>query len=282
MFISLSEDDDSDAKTRWFILAEIFFLAIMHYFLWRDAIHFWDEDFGEADERMISLFDMYRSKKIDIRKYAEYVHEDSKVSSMCVICLEEFGEKDEVAQLPCGHVFHPLCSHLWIREHWNCPLRCKLGLPGETAEGAAQVSRTPPVEETRPQASVTHDQDLEVGLAVAEESVQPQEATHSQTRESGAAWRRLLPRHNASTDVTPLDENTQVELVAAAASSDEVVLASGEEELDLEAGVEVDAILPGQIALVVEDVETAEIAGPRVEQVASTTDGDGQDTEAHV
>jgi len=42
----------------------------------------------------------------------------------CVVCLEEFSPDNLLAQLPCGHIFHPMCVHNWLREGDRCPFRC--------------------------------------------------------------------------------------------------------------------------------------------------------------
>lgn len=60
--------------------------------------------------------------------------------STCSVCLEDFEEGAEVAQLPCGHVFHALCVEPWLAGHGSCPLRCSLGLDhGEKPTGAVEV-----------------------------------------------------------------------------------------------------------------------------------------------
>mmetsp|Transcript_381 Transcript_381/g.1310 ORF Transcript_381/g.1310 Transcript_381/m.1310 type:complete len:225 (+) Transcript_381:70-744(+) len=47
----------------------------------------------------------------------------------CAICLEEFEAQDRMVQLPCKHVFHPLCAARWLaRGRGECPLcRCSSG-----------------------------------------------------------------------------------------------------------------------------------------------------------
>ena len=42
----------------------------------------------------------------------------------CVVCLEQFTEKDEVVELKCRHIFHPACIGRWILKQKNCPT-CK-------------------------------------------------------------------------------------------------------------------------------------------------------------
>jgi hypothetical protein len=45
--------------------------------------------------------------------------------STCAICLEDFLASEQVAILPCGHIFHSACASQWLRRELRCPLRCK-------------------------------------------------------------------------------------------------------------------------------------------------------------
>ncbi|XP_021894663.1 RING-H2 finger protein ATL73-like [Carica papaya] len=48
--------------------------------------------------------------------------------SGCVVCLEEFGEKEICAVLPvCRHVYHPDCLQQWFLRQSTCPL-CRRSL----------------------------------------------------------------------------------------------------------------------------------------------------------
>ena len=40
----------------------------------------------------------------------------------CAVCLECYKEGDDCALLPCTHVFHWTCAHLWFRKKLACPL----------------------------------------------------------------------------------------------------------------------------------------------------------------
>jgi hypothetical protein len=42
--------------------------------------------------------------------------------SECPICLEEFTSNEEVAHLPCHHIFHTTCVKEWFGIHLTCPL----------------------------------------------------------------------------------------------------------------------------------------------------------------
>jgi len=116
-------------------VAGMFFLLVLcHiYIAWSQSegaqLDWLQENRDGADLRMRELRKMYQKGQISLLQYSVIRSENANASPMCVVCLEEFGENDEVCKLPCGHVFHATCSHLWIREHWNCPLRCDIGLP---------------------------------------------------------------------------------------------------------------------------------------------------------
>jgi E3 ubiquitin-protein ligase RNF115/126 len=42
----------------------------------------------------------------------------------CLICLDEFGEGDDVKTLPCLHIYHQKCVEQWLRTDNSCPV-CK-------------------------------------------------------------------------------------------------------------------------------------------------------------
>ena len=42
----------------------------------------------------------------------------------CVICLENFKNKDKAIILPCIHLFHNDCIKSWLKKHNSCPI-CK-------------------------------------------------------------------------------------------------------------------------------------------------------------
>eukprot|EP00928_Gymnodinium_smaydae_P012101 TRINITY_DN14402_c0_g1_i2.p1 TRINITY_DN14402_c0_g1~~TRINITY_DN14402_c0_g1_i2.p1 ORF type:complete len:318 (-),score=45.13 TRINITY_DN14402_c0_g1_i2:42-995(-) len=61
----------------------------------------------------------------------------------CVVCLEEVGVNDDMAQLPCGHTFHTSCIESWLSRGNGCPLRCKTKMFNVLAE----EQQFPPVDE---------------------------------------------------------------------------------------------------------------------------------------
>ncbi|XVE55334.1 hypothetical protein DITRI_Ditri03aG0150400 [Diplodiscus trichospermus] len=46
----------------------------------------------------------------------------------CSICLDEFLEGEEVASMPCGHVYHDGCIVKWLETSHLCPL-CRYQMP---------------------------------------------------------------------------------------------------------------------------------------------------------
>lgn len=52
----------------------------------------------------------------------------SDADSQCVICLEEYEERDVLRVLPhCGHDFHMACIHVWLEQNSTCPV-CRISL----------------------------------------------------------------------------------------------------------------------------------------------------------
>mmetsp|Transcript_87053 Transcript_87053/g.244132 ORF Transcript_87053/g.244132 Transcript_87053/m.244132 type:complete len:381 (+) Transcript_87053:33-1175(+) len=103
--------------------------------LWSDYSHnSQDSDLEDSPEtsQLQAVMRLYRKKEIRVLPYSE-LHATGKARGAdpgnCTICLEQFiGDKD-IVQLPCGHIFHPVCAHRWICEDLRCPFRCALGFP---------------------------------------------------------------------------------------------------------------------------------------------------------
>lgn len=122
--------------------AVLFVLALVNLFLWTAEKEEIEDPWvpaKEKDPRVQQLRKMYENSKISLMNYSTVVSENENAAPKCVVCLEDFRDDEEVARLPCGHVFHPHCSHLWVRNHWNCPLRCNIGLCGTTVIGAERT-----------------------------------------------------------------------------------------------------------------------------------------------
>ena len=59
--------------------------------------------------------------KLKIEKYDPKKNYE-KNQNCCVICMEEFKEKDEIRELDCKHIFHKNCIDKWLTEHKKCPI----------------------------------------------------------------------------------------------------------------------------------------------------------------
>jgi hypothetical protein len=181
LIISAAHFRQNDTREATMMTIYAFFMGLLHFFIWKDALENF-EDPDEADQsdlRMKELYKLYRTKKIELHQYDEVVKTNENTSEVCCVCLDDFSSKDEVVQLPCGHVFHPLCSHIWICSHWTCPLRCELGMfdaqkTDQRREGSPPVqgSAAPPQNASShavPSASVVSlEDDIEQGLASTE------------------------------------------------------------------------------------------------------------------
>ncbi|XP_022764197.1 E3 ubiquitin-protein ligase RING1-like [Durio zibethinus] len=54
--------------------------------------------------------------------------EDMSSKKQCSICLDEFIDGEEVALMPCGHVYHDGCIVRWLETNHMCPL-CRYEMP---------------------------------------------------------------------------------------------------------------------------------------------------------
>jgi hypothetical protein len=69
-----------------------------------------------------------------INHFPEIVIEDvgklDEGNKKCIICLEEFKNKEKVTALPCIHFFHTPCIKDWVKKQKSCPI-CKFELTQE-------------------------------------------------------------------------------------------------------------------------------------------------------
>ncbi|XP_016506483.1 E3 ubiquitin-protein ligase At4g11680-like [Nicotiana tabacum] len=81
-------------------------------------------DRGASDEQLSSLpsWKYKESGKKEQPKYSGVENENENVE--CCICLAKYGDKEEIRQLPCSHIFHLKCVDQWLRIISCCPL-CK-------------------------------------------------------------------------------------------------------------------------------------------------------------
>jgi hypothetical protein len=82
------------------------------------------EDLADAEKKRKFKFKLtLKTKKDDPvvhepMKYLEMSEEDA----LCVICLQEYEEEEELRQLSCKHHFHVKCIDDWLHRNAKCPL----------------------------------------------------------------------------------------------------------------------------------------------------------------
>ena len=64
------------------------------------------------------------SQQIDLLPVTKYKKKLYSENFQCIICMEEFEEKEKVKLLPCGHIFHINCIKQWLLKQKSCPF-CK-------------------------------------------------------------------------------------------------------------------------------------------------------------
>lgn len=114
--------------------------AIANWAFWRDFVRNFKDAPTEPDDLHIlyKICNMYWSDMIKLVRYsqrdavapaeakADAAPEPMPLPDACAVCLEDYKPGEVLAQLPCGHIFHPTCANKWLREDWRCPLRCTL------------------------------------------------------------------------------------------------------------------------------------------------------------
>mmetsp|Transcript_24814 Transcript_24814/g.65571 ORF Transcript_24814/g.65571 Transcript_24814/m.65571 type:complete len:295 (-) Transcript_24814:204-1088(-) len=143
-----------EASAAWFLLGMSAVFGVVNWALWRDYVrNIKDDSEDTPDNRVLhQIHGMYRSKAIRMAKHAALsVRQGEAAQETCVVCLDDFQAEDVVAELPCGHVFHPTCAHRWLVQDWRCPLRCAL----DARQAAKATARVQPAEVSP---------DLEAGL----------------------------------------------------------------------------------------------------------------------
>lgn len=69
-----------------------------------------------------------------VRPYSWFVNaRDRVLDNACTICLESYGEGDEVVELGCGHFFHRGCVDCWMEV--TCPVCRRVFADGDGASG---------------------------------------------------------------------------------------------------------------------------------------------------
>lgn len=75
--------------------------------------------------------DVINKKGEETIKIMKYDKEEFKDQEMCIITLNNFNEGDEIAQLPCGHIFDKDGIFKWLKtEDARCPI-CREKLPSK-------------------------------------------------------------------------------------------------------------------------------------------------------
>lgn len=94
---------------------------------------FSDRDFTADDYEMLCrLDDMVENKKgASTTQLAALPTQTVHASSLlgeggerlsCSVCLEEFGEGQQLCTLPCLHKFHADCIQTWLKQKATCPV----------------------------------------------------------------------------------------------------------------------------------------------------------------
>ncbi|KAI3903905.1 hypothetical protein MKW92_047348 [Papaver armeniacum] len=55
------------------------------------------------------------------------------IGTECAVCSENLVINDKMQELPCKHLFHPLCLMPWLDKHNSCPV-CRHELPTDNQE----------------------------------------------------------------------------------------------------------------------------------------------------
>jgi len=88
--------------------------------------------------RSIKLGDEVTSVALLGPSYLENTEE-----ATCCICLEAFGQDEEVRVTPCKHLFHPSCIAGWFRVDHTCPM-CRHDITSAEAPQPSMASPAPP------------------------------------------------------------------------------------------------------------------------------------------
>ncbi|KAK4369538.1 hypothetical protein RND71_013330 [Anisodus tanguticus] len=79
-------------------------------------------DRGASDEQLSNL-PSWKYKEIGKKEELKSSALENE-NTECCICLAKYGDKEEIRQLPCSHIFHLKCVDQWLRIISCCPL-CK-------------------------------------------------------------------------------------------------------------------------------------------------------------
>ena len=82
------------------------------------------EQLLQLEDNVGSVSKGLSSNQIDKLPIIKYRKEKNSENYQCIICMEEFEEKEKVKLLPCGHIFHNNCIKQWLLKQKTCPF-CK-------------------------------------------------------------------------------------------------------------------------------------------------------------
>jgi len=82
------------------------------------------EQLLQLEENVGNVSKGLTSQQIDFLPVTKYKKQLYSENYQCIICMEEFEEKEKVKLLPCGHIFHINCIKQWLLKQKSCPF-CK-------------------------------------------------------------------------------------------------------------------------------------------------------------
>ena len=68
----------------------------------------------------LSLLKKYKEYRIN-RGLLQNITFKEINSPECIICLEEYNNRDNIIKLECGHIYHKKCVEDWFKINSNCP-----------------------------------------------------------------------------------------------------------------------------------------------------------------
>ena len=82
------------------------------------------EQLLELEENLGKVNKGLSNQQINNLPIIRYTKGNNNESKQCIICMEEFEEKEKVKLLPCAHIFHNNCIKQWLLKEKTCPF-CK-------------------------------------------------------------------------------------------------------------------------------------------------------------